>query len=422
MFSKSRVSTENLFDGVRRSIAQQLSERAPLCLALDDSLFRKTGAKTHGVAWRRDPLGPKFQVNFVRAQRFLQFSAAVPSPEHAQAIRMVPVDFLHCPTPPKPARQAPPEQLASYRQQCRQTNLGTLAIERLKTMHASLPPDSNGQPREVRLLVDGHYTNRTVLRALPPATTLIGRLRKDAKLCYPAALRPDAKLGRRAVYGASAPTPEQLRADEAVAWETVPVFAAGVQHQCRVKTLTGLLWRTSGAQRPLKLVVIAPLHYRLRAGSKLLYRQPAFLLCTDPDLDTQQIVQNYVWRWDIEVNFHEEKSLLGIGQAQVRTPASTQHVPALLIAAYAMLLLASIRSRSQAQPPALLPRPKWCARSQPLRISTQRIVHQLQAEVWGRGLGLPPRSFSGFPSPRHLNQKPQKLLPSLADAVLYCNA
>lgn len=422
MFSKRRVRTENLFDGVRRRIAELVPEPSPLCLALDDSLFRKSGTKTHGVAWRRDPLGPKFQVNFVRAQRFLQFSAAVATPEHAQAIRMVPVDFLHCPTPPKPAKQATPEQLASYRQQCRQANLGTLAIERLKAIHASLPHDSTGQPREVRLLVDGHYTNRTVLRALPPETTLIGRLRKDAKLCYPAAVRPDGKPGRRALYGAPAPTPEQLRTDQSTAWETVSVFAAGAQHQCRVKTLSGLLWRTSGAQRRLKLVVVAPLHYRLRAGSKLLYRQPAFLLCTDPDLDTQQIVQNYVWRWDIEVNFHEEKSLLGIGQAQVRTPASTQHVPALLIAAYAMLLLASVRSLGQAEPPALLPRPKWCARSKPIRTSTQRIVHQLQAEVWGRGLGLPPQSFSGFPSPRHPLQKPQKLLPSLADAVLYCNA
>jgi hypothetical protein len=60
MFSKSRVSTENLFGGVRRSIAQWLPERTPLCLALDDSLFRKTGMKTQGVAWRRDPLGPRF--------------------------------------------------------------------------------------------------------------------------------------------------------------------------------------------------------------------------------------------------------------------------------------------------------------------------------------------------------------------------
>ena len=422
LFSQERISTEDLFSSVRRSVVQLLPESTPLCLALDDSLFRKCGEKTHGVAWRRDPLGPKFQTNFIRAQRFLQFSAAVPTSEHPQAIRMVPVDFLHSPTPPKPRKQATADELDHYRQARHKANLGTQAIERLQAIHGSLPPSTDGQSRSVRLLVDGHYTNRTVLKRLPPHTTLIGRVRKDAQLHYPATDAERRQTGRRLLYGALAPTPEQLRQDETAAWETVSVLAAGQQHQCRVKTLSGLLWRTAGASLPLKLVVIAPLHYRLRANSKLLYRQPAYLLCTDPTLDTQQIVQNYVWRWDIEVNFHEEKSLLGFGQAQVRTPSSTQHLPALLIASYALLLLAAIRTASRSAPPTLLPPPKWSARAKPIRTSTQRILHQLQAEVWGRGLGIHSNTFSGFSTPHPPPQKAQNLLPSLADALLYCNA
>jgi len=422
LFSQERISTENLFGAVRRGVTDLLPESAPLCLALDDSLFRKSGDKIHGVAWRRDPLGPKFQVNFVRAQRFLQFSAAVPTPEHPQAIRMVPVDFLHSPTPHKPRKNATEDELRIYRQARREANLGTQAIQRLAAIRGSLTPSAEGVARSVRLLVDGHYTNKTVLKHLPTHTTLIGRVRKDAKLHYPATAEERKSTGRRLLYGALAPTPEQLRQDQTVAWDTVSVFAAGQQHQCRVKTLSGLLWRTAGATLPLKLVVIAPLHYRLRANSKLLYRQPAFLLCTDPDLDTQQIVQNYVWRWDIEVNFHEEKSLLGIGQAQVRTQSSTQHLPAMLIASYALLLLAAIRTASQSEASTLLPPPKWSARAKPIRTPTQRLLHQLQAEVWGRGLGIYPDSFSGFSVRNPPHQKPQNLHPSLADALLYCNA
>ncbi|MEK7407766.1 MAG: hypothetical protein AAB225_22050 [Acidobacteriota bacterium] len=199
------------------------------------------------------------------------------------------------------------------------------------------------------------------------------------------------------------------------------MFAAGAEHQCRVKTVTGLLWRTAGVEQLLKLVVIAPLHYRPREGSRLLYRRPAYLICTDPTLDTQQIVQNYVWRWEIEVNFHEEKSLLGVGQAQVRKPAATQAVPALLIAAYAMLLLAAIGSGVGSPAASLLPPPKWSARKSPIRTSTQRLIHELQAEVWGRGLGLRQGNFSGFMTRQPLNQKPEKILPSLPDALLYCN-
>ncbi len=421
LFSQRRLSAENLFAGVRRAVAEQWPEPAPLCLALDDSLLRKSGVKIHGVSWRRDPLGPKFQVNFIRAQRFLQFSAAVPVPEHAQAVRMIPVDFLHSPTPAKPGRKATPEQQQAYRRACREASLSAQAIRRLGVIRDSLPLMTDGQPRPLRVLVDGHYTNQTVLKHLPPHTALIGRLRKDAQLHYRAPAEAGVRRGRHLLYGPLAPTPEQLRQDESIAWETVSVFAAGAQHQCRVKTLTGLLWRAAGACRPLNLVVIAPLHYRLRIASKMLYRQPAFLLCTDPAMHTQQVVQHYVWRWDIEVNFREEKSLLGVGQAQVRTPASTQQLPAMLIASYAMLLLAAIRSFSPSTPPALLPPPKWCVQTKPIRTSTQRIIHQLQAEVWGRGLGVETENFSGFTARNRSDQKPQKFLPSLADALLYCN-
>jgi len=56
------------------------------------------------------------------------------------------------------------------------------------------------------------------------------------------------------------------------------------------------------------------------------------------------LLQSYLWRWDIEVNFRDQKSLLGIGEAQVRNPHSVQSQPALAVAAYGLLLLSSLRS------------------------------------------------------------------------------
>src|SRR3954469_19005463 len=86
-------------------------------------------------------------------------------------------------------------------------------------------------------------------------------------------------------YGSPAPTPEQIRTDEQRPWQSVPISIAGVTHTMRVKVCPNLLWRTAGLQHTLQLVVIAPLGYRLRKGSKVLYRQPAFLICTDPAFD-----------------------------------------------------------------------------------------------------------------------------------------
>ena len=78
LFSQDRVPVPEIFSVVRRGIADQLPLGAPFRAVLDDSLLRRSGLHTPGVAWRRDPLGPRFQTNFVRAQRFLQISGAMP--------------------------------------------------------------------------------------------------------------------------------------------------------------------------------------------------------------------------------------------------------------------------------------------------------------------------------------------------------
>jgi hypothetical protein len=185
----------------------------------------------------------------------------------------------------------------------------------------------------------------------------------------------------------------------------------------RVKVLPHLLWRTAGLIHTLQLVVIAPLGYRLRKGSKLLYRQPAFLICTDPQLDLPTLLQGYVQRWDIEVNFREEKTLLGVGQAQVRHPQSVADVPALQVASYAMLLLSMIRTRKASPDADSLPVPKWAASATPPRPSTQRAINQLRGEVWGHALGL--TNFSDLLICAPPVASPEKFLPHLPSALLY---
>lgn len=262
------------------------------------------------------------------------------------------------------------------------------------------------------------YTNETVLKKLPDRTILTGRIRKDAKLYFlPAPPPASARRGRPRRYGAPAPTPEQLRTDEAVPWTSLEVSLHGTPHQLRVKTLRNLLWRAAGLQHTLQLVVVAPLSCHLRKGSKLLYRQPAFLICTDPELDLRSLVEGYLQRWGIEVNFREEKTLLGVGQAQVRHPHSVETVPALQVAAYAMLQLACLHTVDGPLKPDLLPSPKWATADSPPRFSTQRAIHQLRAEVWGRALGL--ANFSDFAAPHPPTAKPQKFLPDPSSAVLY---
>jgi len=415
LFSHNRLPIEVIFAVVRRAVVSELPPHAPVCAVLDDSLLRRSGLRTPGVAWRRDPLGPRFQTNLVRAQRFLQTSLALPAPDGSH--RLVPVAFRHAPTPAKPGKKASASEQASYRAQARAARISQRASEQIRDLRAALDAEASS-PRLLLVAFDGGYTNQTVLRNLPPNTTAIGRLRKDAHLL----LRPDPETqkarGRRRCYGAPAPTPEQVRTDDSP-WQTLTFAHHGTSHQLRFKRRTGLMWRAAGSPQVLQLIVIAPLAYRLRKGSKLLYRDPAFLICTDEKLDPRLIIESYFQRWGIEVNFREEKTLLGVGQAQVRCPRSVETAPALTVASYALLLLATQRAFAASRH-ALLPRPKWIPSSPSTRISTQQAIHQLRAEVWGRGLGLD--NFSGFASTLRAATKPEKLSFPLASAVCYANA
>ena len=402
LFSQQRLDPSALFAGIRSACLEQLDAAAPICLSVDDSLLPKSGPKIPGAAWHRDPQGPPFQVNLIRAQRVLQFSCLLPISGSA-AVRGVPIDFLHAPKPPKLNSHATAEQQQEHLKLAGELNLAARAHQQLETFRAQFGS------RRVILLSDARFTTKTFLTGFPANTTLIGRLRKDAKLFSAPAAQPPT--GRPRIYGEALPTPEQLRQEESVPWETIAVHAAGADHQCRVKSSADVRWRPAGA-RPLRLIVIAPLAYRSRQGARLLYRDPAYLICSDLDLPLAQIVQWYFTRWDIEVNFREEKTLLGVGQAQVRNQASCQAVPAFQVASYALLLLAALRATGD-----LLPSPKWQQHTQPERVSAQRLLQNLRFQVWGRGLGL--SSFSGFSSVPPTAQNPEKLLYALPSAILY---
>jgi hypothetical protein len=405
MYSRCRIDPQRLFDQVRAALLEQLPDDEALLVSIDDTRVRKSGRKVAGARYARDPLGPRFRVNFIWAQRFLQISQACGAGADA---RMIPIDWQHAPTLKKPAAKASEDERKAYRQACREHSLGRLASAQLHRTRKWFD-QHQALGRTLWCTVDGGYTNRTVLKTLPANSELIGRIRCDAKLHFLPQLAAGRK-GRKRVYGETAPTPEQLRQDDNVAWEKVRVWIGSKQHELRVKTLGPLRWRPAGAEHDLKLVVIAPLPYHTAPTGKRLYRKPAYLISTDPRADTQTIVQRYIRRWDIEVNFRDEKTLLGVGEAQVRDAHAVQNVTATQVAAYA-LLLAAARDAPCTEQAFALPRPKW-QRKPPVRATTQRLIQQLRYELWGHAM-----HFSGFAAPSSSTRSPGNALHNPFPAV-----
>lgn len=389
LFSMQRLDTDALFNTVRCELLQQLPEQSNIVAHMDDTILKKTGRFIPGASWRRDPLGPPFQTNFIWGQRFLQISMALPDHQGSGQSRAIPVDFHHCPSAKKPGKKAGEQDLFYYREQQKQLKLSRQGCVRLSQLRNSLDHQGNDK-KQLIVSVDGSYTNTEVLRHLPDRTTLIGRTRKDTKLY--ALPQEQSVKGRKRGYGERLPTPEQIRQSDQYPWVQVKAWAVGKEHDFKLKVTKHVLWRSAGEKQHLQLVIIKPLAYRLTKSSPVLYREPAYLICTDPDLDIQELLQDYLWRWEIEVNLREEKTLLGCGQAQVRHPDSAKKVPAFIASMYAMLLLATHRSIKLSNH-SMLPRPKWYKKNKDRRHSTGDIINNFRAQLWSKAINL---DFSGF--------------------------
>lgn len=409
-YSEDHFDENRVFGQIRTQIEQVCPEEAPLVVAMDDSLLRKTGPRIFGCRYQRDPLSPPFQVNFVRGLRVLQISAAVPLGSQGAA-RMIPVDFQHAALPAKPRKDADPARWAAYREQRAKTNINVAGRGRLTHLRCQMD-QSGSSNRPLIVTIDGRFTNGTVLSQIPERTTLIGRVRKDSAFYFPP--QEQAPRGRKRKYGARCPTPEQLLKDPAYPWQTVEAFAAGERYRFRIKTLAPVYSHMDKALHPLRLIVIEPVPYRRTRSSKLERREPAFLICTDPHLPVQQVVQFYLWRWDIEVNFRDEKTILGVGQAQVRSEASNQNAPALAVAAYALLLLAAVKTYGAEGKPETFKRPRWYKRKPNQRATTSELITQLRYELWATTLTS---YFLPFSSKTPPTQNGPKCHPSLEAAV-----
>jgi len=418
LFSRSPWDPHALFDPIFAHLAELLpSPQAPVVAALDDTLCKKTGRHIPGATYARDPLSPPFHVNLCRGLRFVQASLLVRAKQFLGPARALPVRFEPAPPAVKPKpkpqtharshqrkqkknqkRNAPQQTGAKtgkskvalltpeeqeYRLQKKLRALTQVGVRVLHSLRQALDARPDTRQRQLLVSGDGSYTNRTVLRQLPERTTFIGRIRKDAKLFHP--LPPTTATrsgGRPRRYGAAAPTPEQLLHDDTAPVVKIRCFAAGEVRQIPVKVLRTVYWRKAGPDRPLLLVVLKPLGYRLRKGSKLLYRQPAFLLCTDPELDLTLLVQAYVDRWEIEGNHRDEKSLLGVAQGQVWSLKAVTRLPQFQVAIYSLLLLASILAYGFQRTAAYLPLPLWRRKS--IRPSLMDLLNLLRDQIFAR--------------------------------------
>ena len=373
LLGRSRWNADALFQPI-------LHRALPLCpgpyvvIAMDDTHIHKTGRKILSAFYQRDPLSPKFRFNLMWGLRFLHLTLLVPLyRSHPDAgPRSLPLRFLEVPALKRPGKKAPAEQQAAFLEAVKQNNLSTQAVAALQGVREAV--DRAGLPDRCLLAVgDGGFCNRTLFRAVLDGVQLLTRTRKDIRLCH------RAPAGGQAFYAAQKFTPEQVRQDDSIPWQTAHIFHGGSFRDVRYKLVAEVYWQTGACRRRLRLLVVAPTPYDSGKGKRKYYRDPAYLLTTDGEGEAEPLLQGYFDRWQIEVNHREEKDTLGVGQAQVRNPCAVSRQPALVVAAYSALLLAGLlvygpyRTRDF---PAL---PKW--RKKATRPSCLDLLTVLRKEI-----------------------------------------
>jgi hypothetical protein len=373
VFSRSHWEPDLLFTPVLKEYCMRYPADQPVCIAFDDTKLAKSGRKIKSAFWQRDPLSPPFHVNFMYGLRFMHASLIFPHYRDGDfSARGYPVRFVECPAVKKPGKKATAEERLEYKKAVKTHNLSQQGLTIIKGLRGNL--DHLGEmQRKMMVAVDGSLCNRTILGKPLERMEIVGRCRKDARLCFPA-----PKGGRR-IYGEHRFSPEAVRQDDSIPWQMCRIHFGGAWRDIRYKEVNHVLWQRGSGRRPLRLLVVAPQPYKTSVNAKRNYRDPAYLLSTDTEGDVQTLLQCYFDRWQIEVNHREQKDTMGIGNAQVWSKKAVPRQPAFAAASYSLLLLAGLKEFGPGRTHDFVPLPKW--RKKATRPSALDLITLLRKEI-----------------------------------------
>lgn len=268
---------------------------ASVLVAVDDTLFRRSGRRVAGAAWQHD--GSR---NGPRRARVSWGTCFV------VAGIVVSLPFVDRPVClPVLARLWRPKD----------TPKTVLAGQMVALIAAALPG------RVVHVVADGHYAGADGSpvregrreRGLPAGVSLTARLQTNAVLYAIAEPIPTGRGGRPKRIGARIGTAKDLAAH--ARWTSASVHRYGRRDRVHLAE-TVCLWYGAYRSRAVRVVLVREPGSHAKAGYDLA------LITTDQDSPAEQIVTRYAARWAIEVAFEDAKQITGVGQARNRTPTA----------------------------------------------------------------------------------------------------
>jgi DDE superfamily endonuclease len=289
-----------LWARIIRLAARGVPTAEPIVLVVDDSTKKKAGAHIEGVDRYRNGAGSARQE--YRTLRGLNFVWAI----------------IRVPLPQWPGRSlSVPAGLSLYLKEAHARKLklpyrsrSALAREVIDFVAAQLPE------RHIRVLADGGYATKEVLRDLPASVQVVSRLLLSGKLYAPPPLPAGPRRGRPSQKGELLGSPKTF-ARRRRGWQPHPTEAGAT-----VQVWAGL-WHTVLPGRPVRVVVVRrPPKRRARTPGQRKPPPPVeAFFTTDLTLSVAAILAQYRERWAVEITIRDSNAFAGLGQDQCRKVA-----------------------------------------------------------------------------------------------------
>jgi DDE superfamily endonuclease len=280
-----------------------LAADAPLRLAVDDTIFARSGPKVFGAhLHRQDSVhGGGKQVRYGNCWVVLGIVLALPFGE-----RQIFLPLLFRLWQADPARRGHGRKGLPYKRSKDPAypSQSEFARELVNLVHTRYPK------RDIELLGDGAYATKA-MRGLPEAVRMIARLKSSCTLyAFPTEKDPHRR-GRAPLKGERLGRVKEIAAAASDSFVEIAPKGAGLPPTLSVYTLD-CLWFGVLHTRPVRVVIVA--------DPKGKHAMAMALVSTDATLSAQEIVERYSLRWTIEVCFRDAKQLSGVGEARNRTP------------------------------------------------------------------------------------------------------
>jgi len=292
---------------------------AALLIAVDDTVFTRSGRRVAGAGWHHDAATKTKHVKPLRWGHCWIVAAIVVDLPLLDRPVSLPVAFaLWVPRPGSTAAEHSKHAVAS----------------RLVTMIAAACPG-----RRLDVVADCGYAGTDGApgagrgaakhRGLPAGVTLTSRLGTNTALHRIAAPQP-GRGGRPKRIGERIGTPKQLAAHPDTAWHPTTITCYGHTDQVTIAD-TVCLWYGVYRSRAIRVILLRD------NGTTSGYAIAVFT--TDLTSSPEQIIERYAARWSIEVAFADAKQTTGVGEARNRTRLAVERTVPIGLITQSLIML-----------------------------------------------------------------------------------